>query len=71
MTLELACELAIAIGLLTHSGLLVRQSLYLAEWLNALMRREAALCRFLEELQEHRPDDAPPDARPRAEHNGE
>ena len=70
MTLELACGLAISIGLLTHSALLVRQSWHLCEWLKALETHEATLSRLIEQLQE-RADDAPPDARLRPERNGE
>ena len=61
MTLELACGLAISFGLLTHSALLVRQSWHLCEWFKALEHHEATLSRLIEQLQEHRADDAPPD----------
>ena len=63
MTLELACELAIAIGLLTHSALLVRQSWYLASWFKAIDKHEVELYRLVHLLQGRRPDDAAPDAR--------
>ena len=71
MTLEQACELAIAFGLLTHSALLVWLSRDLAGWIRALETQELALYRLVERLQQARADDAPPHARLRPEHNGE
>ncbi len=58
MTLETACALAIAFGLLSHSVLLARQSRELTTLLKAAMAHADALSRLVEQLRAHRPDDA-------------
>ena len=72
MTLETACALAIAFGLLSHSALLARQSRELTTLLKAAMAHADALSRLVEQLREaHRPDDMATHARVRTEHHGE